>query len=51
MIDSFMKENNISPLNTRLIKTSDGFEVKLASTNNRLEEELPYLKNYTYQGQ
>lgn len=50
MIDNFMKAQKISPLNTRLIKDSDGFEVKLASTKNILEKDLPYLGDHTYEG-
>jgi dipeptidyl-peptidase-3 len=50
MIDTFMKEQKISPLNTRLIKDADGFEVKLASTKVALEKEIPYLKDHTYEG-
>ena len=50
MVNNFMKENEISPLNTRLVKDSQGFEIKLASSNNVLEEPLPYLKEFTYKG-
>lgn len=50
MIDEFMKEHKISPLNTRLVKSEGGFEVKLASTKATLDKDIPYLKEYTYQG-
>lgn len=45
-----MKEQKISPLNTRLIKVDGEFEVKIASTNQKLDSELPYLKEYSYEG-
>lgn len=32
MVDEFMKEQKISPLNTRLVKVDGVYEVKLAST-------------------
>jgi dipeptidyl-peptidase III len=50
MIDSFMKENKISPLNTRLVKVDDVFEIKLASTSHTLQKDLPYLKEHSYEG-
>lgn len=50
MVDSFMKENKISPLNSRLIKDGDVYEVKLASTKQVLDKDLPYLKEHTFEG-
>ena len=50
MIDDFMKNKKISPLNTRLTKVDDVFEIKIASTRQILEHELSYLGEFTHEG-
>ena len=50
MINAFMTSKKISQLNTRLIKVDDVYEIKIASTKHKIDNELSYLGEYTYEG-